>query len=187
VRVLSQELGISRAPVREALADLAREGMVALERGRGVRINDTRGHDILEIFQLRRMIEIAALREAVPRFATADIRALGRELGGMRSHLEDELMFTRHDAAFHRVPLEVLGNARTIATVSALREEMVARNLFTVGRTRKARAIVAEHQAIYEAVRQGRAERAAQAMERHLLITEELMSAQFAVAAPSAA
>jgi DNA-binding GntR family transcriptional regulator len=178
VRALSEALGISRTPVREALVDLAKEGLVVFERSRGVRVNDSKGHDILEIFQLRRMVEIPAMREAVLRFTVRDVRALGRELAAMRANLGDERTFMYHDRAFHRVPLEVLGNARLIAVVDSLRDQTRVRGLSTVGRTRDLRAIVTEHQAIYEAARDGRAARAAQAMERHLLITEELLRAQ---------
>jgi DNA-binding GntR family transcriptional regulator len=178
VRALSEALGISRTPVREALVDLAKEGMVTFERSRGVRVNDSKGHDLLEIFQLRRMVEIPAMREAVLRFTVKDVRALGRELAAMRAHLDDERTFMHHDRAFHRVPLEVLGNARLIAIVESLRDQTRVRGLSTVGRTRDLRAIVTEHQAIYEAARDKRAARAAQAMERHLLITEELLRAQ---------
>jgi DNA-binding GntR family transcriptional regulator len=178
VRALSEALGISRTPVREALVDLANEGMVSFERSRGVRINDSKGHDILEIFQLRRMIEIPAMREAVPRFTVKDVRALGRELAAMRAHRDEERVFMQHDRAFHRVPLEVLGNARMIAIVESLRDQTRVRGLSTVGRTRDLDAICAEHQAIYDAARQGRDGRAAQALERHLLITEELLRAQ---------
>ncbi len=178
VRALSEALGISRTPVREALVDLAREGMVSFERSRGVRVNDSKGNDILEIFQLRRMLEIPALLEATPHFAAGDVRALGRELAAMRAHLDDERTFMQHDRAFHRVPLEVLGNARLVAIVESLRDQTRVRGLSTVGRSRDLQAICTEHQAIYDAARAGAARRAAQALERHLLITEELLRAQ---------
>jgi DNA-binding GntR family transcriptional regulator len=182
VRALSEALGISRTPVREALVDLAREGMVSFERSRGVRVNDSTDHDVVEIFQLRRMLEIPALREAVGRFAASDVRALGRELAAMRAHLDDERAFMQHDRAFHRVPLEVLGNARLVAIVETLRDQARVRGLSTVGRTRDLRAICGEHRAIYDAIRAGAAQRAAQALERHLLITEELLRTQAGVA-----
>ena len=178
VRALSEALGISRTPVREALVDLANEGMVSFERSRGVRINDSKSHDILEIFQLRRMIEIPAMREAVRRFSDDDVRALGRELAAMRAHLDDERAFMQHDRAFHRLPLQVLGNARMIAIVESLRDQTRVRGFSTVGRSRDLEAICAEHEAIDAAVRDGRDGRAAQALERHLLITEELLRAQ---------
>jgi DNA-binding GntR family transcriptional regulator len=178
VRALSDALGISRTPVREALVDLAKTGMVSFERNRGVRINDSQGHDIKEIFQLRRMLEIPAMLEAVPHFGIKEIRALGRTLSAMRAHLDDEPEFMRHDRAFHRVPMEVLGNGRMIAILDSLRDQTRVRNLSTVGRSRDLRAIVAEHKAIHDAIRKGHAIEAAQAMERHLLITEELLNTQ---------
>jgi DNA-binding GntR family transcriptional regulator len=185
VRALSEALGISRTPVREALVDLTKTGMVSFERNRGVRINDSQGHDIQEIFQLRRMLEIPAMLEAVPRFTLKETRALGRELAAMRAHLDDEPEFMRHDRAFHRVPLEALGNGRMIVILDSLRDQTRVRNLSTVGRSRDLRAIVTEHKAIYEAVRKSHAIEAAQAMERHLLITEELLN--FQVSAEQAA
>jgi DNA-binding GntR family transcriptional regulator len=181
VRALSDALGISRTPVREALVDLAKTGMVSFERNRGVRINDSQGHDIQEIFQLRRMLEIPAMLEAVPHFTAKETRSLARELAAMRAHLDDETQFMRHDRAFHLVPMEVLGNGRMIAIFDSLRDQTRVRNLSTVGRSRGLRAIVAEHKAIYDAVRRGHPREAAQAMERHLLITEELLSTQVSV------
>jgi DNA-binding GntR family transcriptional regulator len=178
VRALSEALGISRTPVREALVDLAKTGMVSFERNRGVRIIDSQGHDIQEIFQLRRMLEIPAMLQAVPLFGVKETRALARALAAMRAHLHDEPEFMRHDRAFHRLPLEVLGNGRMIAILESLRDQTRVRNLSTVGRSRDLRAIVAEHKAIYEAVRRGHPHEAAQEMERHLLITEELLNGQ---------
>jgi DNA-binding GntR family transcriptional regulator len=178
VRALSEALGISRTPVREALVDLAKEGMVTFERNRGVRINDSQSHDVKEIFQLRRMIEIPAMSEAVARFTSKEVRALGRELSAMRAHLDDEHQFMRHDRAFHRVPLETLGNGRMIALIDSLRDQTRVRDFSTVGRSRDLKSIVVEHKAIYDAARQGHAKEAAEAMERHLLITEELLIAQ---------
>ncbi len=186
VHALSDALGISRTPVREALADLAKEGLVTFERSRGVRVNDSKGHDILEIFQLRRMIEIPAMHDAVLSFTVRDVRALGRELAAMRAHMHDERTFMQHDRAFHMVPLEVLGNARLIAIVESLRDQTRVRGLSTVGRSRDLRAIVTEHKAIYEAARAGNAAQAAHAMERHLLITEELLRSQVGAEQPDA-
>jgi DNA-binding GntR family transcriptional regulator len=185
VRALSEALGISRTPVREALVDLAKEGMVTFERNRGVRVNDSQSHDVKEIFQLRRMIEIPAMGEAVVRFTSKEVRALGRELSAMRAHLDDEHQFMRHDRAFHRVPLETLGNGRMIALIDSLRDQTRVRDFSTVGRSRDLKSIVVEHKAIYDAARQGRAKEAAEAMERHLLITEELLIAQLGVRRPT--
>lgn len=181
VRALSVALGISRTPVREALVDLAKTGMVAFERNRGVRIIDSQAHDIEEIFQLRRMIEVPAIHQAVPRFEPKDTEALERELSAMRAHLDDERQFMSHDRAFHQVPLEVVGNERMVAIVSSLRDQTRVRNLSTVGRSRSLKAIVVEHEAICAAVCDGRADEAAEAMERHLLVTEELLSSQLSV------
>jgi DNA-binding GntR family transcriptional regulator len=62
VRALSDALGISRTPVREALVELANGRMVEFERNRGVRILVAQSSDVQEIFQLRLLLEVPAKR-----------------------------------------------------------------------------------------------------------------------------
>jgi DNA-binding GntR family transcriptional regulator len=184
VRALSDALSMSRTPVREALVDLANAGMVTFERNRGVRINDTEGHDIKEIFEIRLMLEVPAMRRAVPRFTPADVRRLGAELQAMTEHLDDEPSFMRHDRAFHRVPLEVANNGRLVSIVESLRDQTRVRGISTVGRSRTLRAIVAEHKEIHRVVRSGDPDAAADAMERHLLSTYDHLCSQMDDATP---
>lgn len=178
VRALSDALGISRTPVREALADLANAGLVTFERNRGVRINANHGHDIEEIFTLRLMLEIPAMRWAAPRLGSDGISRLRRILAAMYAHLDNETIFMRHDRAFHRAPLEVLGNSRLTTFVDSLRDQTRVREISTVGRSRGLEAIVAEHRAILDELERGDSESAATAMERHLINTRELLRAQ---------
>lgn len=184
VRALSEALGMSRTPVREALVDLAKAGMVTFERNRGVRINDNKAHDIKEIFEIRMMLEVPAMRRAVPQFTSDDIQRLEAEVHAMTRHLDDETRFMRHDRAFHRIPLEVLDNGRLVTIVDSLRDQTRVRGISTVGRSRGLQAIANEHKTIQRAVKRGDSQAAADAMEQHILRTYNLLCGQVSDASP---
>src|SRR4029078_3574902 len=65
------ELGVSRTPVREAMAPLAEAGMVKRERNRGIKIVRATARDLEELFQLRLMVEVPATYRATARGSTA--------------------------------------------------------------------------------------------------------------------
>jgi len=70
---IAEQLGVSRAPVREALSALEREGIVVNVPRRGYSVIDFTDKDIDEIYSLRLLLEIGALRRAMSRFTEEDI------------------------------------------------------------------------------------------------------------------
>src|SRR5215467_8604060 len=119
VATLAELLDVSRTPVREALLQLAREGMVKLERSRGVRIVEPRAHEVQDIFVIRRLLEPWAAHEAViqtrsPRIRQRLLESLGEAFAGMRAAADrdDAQQFWRHDRAFHLAILNASGNQR---------------------------------------------------------------------------
>jgi DNA-binding GntR family transcriptional regulator len=178
VRALAELLGMSRTPVREALVDLANDGLVQFERNRGVRIQATQVHDIEEIFDLRLLLEVPAVRRAVPLCTSVEIEALGRELEAMATSIDDENVFMNHDRAFHDVLLQVLGNARLVQFVDSLRDQTRVRGISTVGRSRPLEEILTEHRRIFRFVKSGDARGASEAMAKHIERTYQLLRSQ---------
>ncbi len=180
VASLAEALGVSRTPVREALIELASRGMVRFERNRGVRILQNSIHDIEEVFDLRLLLEVPAVRRAVERVDRRELRALEAEYNGMvrAAAAGDEQALWLHDRGFHHRLLSLSGNRRLADYVDSLRDMVLLRGATTAGRSRSLEAIALEHRAILEAVRAGDAEGAAAAMERHLRTTAELLVAQ---------
>lgn len=178
VRALSEALGISRTPVREALVGLAKERLVSFERNRGVRICIQQRRDVVEIFELRLLLEVPSVRRAIEPESTLDLGTLEEQLEAMKAHLDDETSFMRHDWLFHRALLTPTGNERLVAFVESLRNQARTRGISTVGRSRPLGAIVAEHEAIYAAARARDADAGASAMAAHLQSTRDLLLAQ---------
>jgi len=70
---LAEEMGVSRAPVREALLGLEREGVVSGEPYRGYSIVSLSTRDVTEIATLRALIEAYAARLAATRWNDHDL------------------------------------------------------------------------------------------------------------------
>jgi len=84
IDTVAQELGMSPIPVREAITQLAREGLLTIRPHAGAVVSDIPKHAIEEIFALMEALEMAASRLALPDLTKAHID----ELEGMCAEME---------------------------------------------------------------------------------------------------
>src|SRR5712692_9265062 len=73
---LSEELGVSRGPIREAIGRLAAEGLVTVRPRRGAVVRSLSKDEFLEHYQVREALEWMAIRLAVPRLGADDLAKL---------------------------------------------------------------------------------------------------------------
>lgn len=180
VQTLADVFGVSRTPVREALIDLAGQGMVRFERNRGVRILETSIHDLEEVFTLRLLLEVPATYQTAEQITDAAVRDLRRELSAMEraAAADDEPTLMRHDRRFHTILLTMSGNRRLADYVDHLRDLVLTRGASTVGRSRSLTDIIAEHRAILERVEAHDGPGSAAAMRAHIVRTGSLLIQQ---------
>lgn len=86
---LAQQLGISKTPIRDALQDLEREGFVTQIVYKGTQVTDVSIKDIVEVFQLRTVLEGLAARLATPLFSDQELDQLGEYLTAAEAALAD--------------------------------------------------------------------------------------------------
>ena len=76
---LGNWLGVSRTPIREAVQQLAKTGLVVVERNKGIRVRSTTLEDLIEGFQVRLMLEVPVARQAAAvRADLVGVRSAGR-------------------------------------------------------------------------------------------------------------
>ena len=111
-QLVSETLGVSATPVREALRMLNGEGIVELEGRRGARVVEPTSQDIRACFQVRKALECLALRQACERLTADDIAELERirQLLAQESS-PDPRAFLDADRAFHGFFLERAENS----------------------------------------------------------------------------
>ncbi len=177
---LSEQLGISRSPVRDALLRLEEAGLVRFERNRGFRIIPTRPEDVAEIFALRLALEVPAARRAGMHADEEFIITLDEyeRLTTESAAADAEKEFFERDQQLHDLILGAAGSHRGREIVNRLRVSTRLLGASTAGDTRTLHDIVGEHAPILAAIRAGDAEAAGEAMKNHLRSTGQLLVAQ---------
>ena len=102
-RKLSEEMGISRTPIREGLQMLARDGWLQMETYKGAVVREFDPHYMWELIRIRYALELSAVEDAVRNMTDEGLRRLRQIQENQREDLlnynVDE--FIRHDREFH--------------------------------------------------------------------------------------
>ncbi|GAA3774541.1 GntR family transcriptional regulator [Plantactinospora mayteni] len=164
---LAEEYGVSRIPVRDALQQLAGEGLVEV-RGSTSVVTPLSIDDLQELYELREAVEPVATRLAVPRVGRAGVARMTRSLAVMDDPTIGPGTWVRTNAAFHAEVYTLAGRPRMIALVEQLRrltDRYVYFHLDVVGRVGH---LQEEHRQILDAVRAQDASAAAELTRAHL-------------------
>jgi DNA-binding GntR family transcriptional regulator len=124
---IAEAMGISRTPVREALHALEREFLIAAIDKVGYEIVDTDLEDLKEIAEIRKTVEVLALRKAIDRIGAKEIKRLEENLKKAEKALTDRKpdLFVQLDAEFHRILFSASHRERLMRMADALRKEMI--------------------------------------------------------------
>jgi DNA-binding GntR family transcriptional regulator len=109
---LAQQFGVSQAPVREALRDLALYGFVVNSPFRGTRVRRITPEELLEIYPIRAALEGVAAAAAAARIDEATLNQLEDLIATMRDAAarNDQWAQVNADGAFHHTIITAAGN-----------------------------------------------------------------------------
>jgi len=171
---LSEQLGVSRGPIREALGRLASQGLVTVRPRRGAVVRSLSKEEFIELYQVREALEMMAVKLAVPRLSAEDIEGLQGLIETMARHAERDEVAEFFDAnmAFHGRLLEASGNGKLLELYGQLLGQLGRYRLRSLTLRGNLQRSVAEHAAILRAAKRGDAERAAQLMSEHIRVPQ---------------
>jgi DNA-binding GntR family transcriptional regulator len=115
---IAEQLNVSRAPVREALASLEREGVVVHVPRRGYSVIEFTDKDVKEIYSLRLLLETEALRRAMGRATGQDLAEMQRivdELGQAALEQSEPERIVALDLSFHETLCRMADHGRLYA------------------------------------------------------------------------
>ena len=167
---LASQLGVSKTPIREALAKLEQEGLVRTASFRGAEVTGYSRQDLAEIYELRELLEIVAVRSAATSMSEADRARLDqvvRECAGLRTAL-DTTRLTALISEFDDILFEQVRNSRIRALIANLRAHLTRIGQLTAGIPGRVVASVDEHQMIMDAIAARDPERAQRYMRAHI-------------------
>jgi DNA-binding GntR family transcriptional regulator len=177
---LAEMLGVSRTPVREALIELASRGMVRFERNRGVLIVESSIHDLEEIFEMRRLLEPQAARNAVRLMTPGTLDQLHAilERQATAAANDDQERLWNLDREFHHTLLAASGNRRLADYVDHLRDMVIVRDPARLQSTSNERGVAVGHAHIIESVERRDEDATAAAVLAHLEQTFRMLVEQ---------
>jgi DNA-binding GntR family transcriptional regulator len=184
---LSEDLGVSRTPVREALHRLAQDGIVRSESRRGFFLTSFSSQDVAEVYDIRTALETLSVRLASPHLADAELDEAQRALeasreeimhGGERAEEHWEHWLTI-DRAFHRLLAQRAQNRRLELLLASLQAQIGVFQIYGIHSSPLRLLSIDHHEAILAALKARDGTTAGRAMERHIQEVKEWVLAEF--------
>lgn len=179
--VIAKEMGISRAPVREAARLLESSGLVTYETNRGFFVRQITADELDQLYELRILIEKAAIARFITSGATEHLPALKAQLQVLREASKTDNMHAhiKADMDFHRIILSNCGNARYLSIFEQVAQE-IELSLVVTGQLYDDPALIAEtHEPLIAAIESSDAAAATAAMDYHLSEARNRVIPQF--------
>lgn len=171
--LLSENLGVSRTPVREALRRLAGEGLIEFVQHRGAHVAAWTEADLEEIFDLRSLVEGYAAKRAATRASASQVlrlRTLASYMEGVaQTHLRtglDEIAVLNNE--FHGLIVEAAESSRLVTMAGALIQLPLVHRTFRRYSDADLKRSLAHHHELVDAIAAGDAEWAETAMRSHI-------------------
>ena len=150
---LSERLGVSRTPIREALRRLEQEHIIE-STSKGARVIGIQKADIADICEIRLRLEGLAARWAAERADGDGVRALKEavDLQEFYTQKEDADSIKNADSRFHQTIYFLCGSNSMRDTLEPLHRKLLKYRRVSVSSHSRAEASLAEHRAIFEAI-----------------------------------
>ena len=165
---LAAELGASRTPLREALNRLVAERFFEFRPGQGFYCRGLEAREIFDLFELRKVLETAAVRAACERASDAELKALKTRLNaeGLETKGLSVAEACARDEAFHVGIAELGGNAELVAQLRLINERI--RFIRWIEMAARVKQSKKQHVAIMEALAARNANKAARLLGEHI-------------------
>lgn len=187
---LAAELGVSTTPVREALLELARNGLLEPVRNRGFKVVEPTPAELRNLFQMRELLEVhaAELLARLPRRS--------RSLGGLKPladavaaavEKDDVFGYLEADRRFHHAFIDAAENPLLTELAMGLRDKMRLHGISSRAGLERQAASVTEHYRLIELAKAGDAEAIRPLLSHHILSWEPIYLAAMQRVSPGVA
>lgn len=169
-RNLAAAFGVSKTPVREALAQLKTEGLVRIAAQRGATVFTLSGHEVADICEWRQTLESTALRMAYERARDRLVTDLGTVVDRMktaRAH-NDMKAYLAEDTAFHNIIFQCCGNRLFLDTYDLMQTKIAALRTHLSVKPHHTDRSFAEHIEIVDKLRGGELDAALDCLTVHI-------------------
>ncbi len=168
---LADQLGISKSPVREALARLESEGLICIEARRGAYVRKFSVKEVQDLYALRELLEVHAIgvMEITPGLLLNMAESIERTRAYIAS--EDKLGHIEEDIRFHSLIAAATNNVEFRKLLDNIQQKSLLCRMATFYLSAVAAPL--SHQQIHLALSEGSRERAQKAMRDHIVFVRD--------------
>jgi DNA-binding GntR family transcriptional regulator len=169
-RQLSQDLGVSRTPIREALSVLEQEGFVHTIPRRGIHVVRKSKREVVEMITVWAAIEGMAARLAAPRITVVELGELHALVDVFQEDPSEQLSeYSRANMQFHKAIIRMGGIELMTSLTENLFIHMRAVRAVTMTQDNRAQRSIADHRDIIAALEQRDADLAERLVREHTM------------------
>jgi DNA-binding GntR family transcriptional regulator len=167
---LATRFGVSATPVREAMLELVKEGLVLAVPNKGFRVRELSDRELEEITQIRLLLEVPTTTGAIGRATREDLARLTPMARRLVTAAEqgDLIAYLEQDRHFHLDLLSLAGNAQLVTLVAELRSRTRLYGLQHLADTGRLAASAQEHVRMLQLIEAGDATGLRALMRRHI-------------------
>jgi DNA-binding GntR family transcriptional regulator len=168
---LAAQFGVSATPVREAMLDLVKEGLIDALRNKGFRVTELSDKDLDDLSELRALIEVPTVRRIAEAGVDQAVIDRLRPLAAGIEEAAERRDFIAHvaiDMEFHLELLALAGNPHLVETVRSLRSRSRIYGLRSLAERDELVPSAHEHAELIDLIAAGDAAGAERLMHRHI-------------------
>lgn len=172
---LGEMLGVSRTPIREAIRKLELEGLVTMIPRKGAYVADMSIKDVLDVLEVRKVLEGLASSLAALRRSEEDMEVLEKTLDEFEAYVANgnrEGMMEM-DKIFHEAIFSATQNHKLIQITQGLQEQVQRFRVVFFTESDDFKQLLSEHREILEAIRNQKGEAAREKAEKHIMDMED--------------
>jgi len=167
---LSEELGVSRTPIREAIRQLELEGLVKTIPNKGATVSGITNQDIEDIYTIRMLIEGLAARWAAEKITPKELKELQEavDLEEFYTNKNETDQLLKFDTRFHDIIYKACKSKPLMHTLSTFHHYVQKARSISMSSPERAAQVLKEHKAILQAIIDGDGEKAEKLSTEHV-------------------
>ena len=179
-RELSEQLQVSRTPIREALKQLVQDGMLE-STSRGIQIRSYSLAEAIDIYEVRELLELKAAYLAAKNATASEVKQLQQHLDETAQLKQDD--YAEHiqsDLNFHSYIAKLSGNQALFDMIASLTGRLINLRVLTRNEIRSTLSHE-QHTSIVQAIASGHAAEAEAAMLQHIKAFKSILRSRLQV------
>jgi DNA-binding GntR family transcriptional regulator len=179
--ILSEKLGISKTPIKEALGRLERQGIIKIVPRQGVYIPLFSMKDVIEVYDLRVGFEVLAIKLGQQNFDNIFLLKIKKLAKDMITDVSNKnyMAYMKSDVKFHKLLVETSKNNRLINFYSTLQYQMIMIRKQVLSIPGRPESYYLDHEKMYENIKTGDINKAIEILSDHINTAKKDLQSMF--------